>query len=218
MSFKIFRDEVKNNLRVVGGQILPMINPATAPNLISGVGGGLAYDSTAKKVVYNDGSNWIPLLSSGGGGSNVTSYSMFKNGDQTVTSLTTTIITGWSISPSPPYHDNTLGWDMLTGIYTASAPQTLSIDIDISWKGGISNLGRRTLQIVYQPSIGPSIVVTETVTQADPNTAVETSQIATTFIEMDDGDQAWVQVYHDAPINLILAGGNHTVMCGTKIE
>jgi hypothetical protein len=108
--------------------------------------------------------------------------------------------------------------ESLGGIYTATEAQTLSIDTDISWKGGVSNLGQRTLQIIYKPFAGLPLVAKEAITQAEPDTQSETCQAACIFLQLQVGDQAWVQVFHTAPMNLIISGGNHTSVCGLSIE
>lgn len=220
-SFRIYRDQKFDNISVTKYNVLPIISSVTPPpNMVSGTGGAIAYDYVTKRVYYNNGSMWLPLQPGGvlpPGGS--ASYSIIKIGDQVVTPLTDTIVAGWTIAPSPPYHDNTgPSWNLATGVFTAAGAQTLFIDVDLSWKANVSNLGSRRLQIIYKPFAGAAIVAKDVSTQADPNTAVETTQEASTVLVLLPGDQAWITVYHDAPVNLVVAGGNHTSLCGIQMS
>jgi hypothetical protein len=111
-SFRIYKDLDASSVRAIGQLIAPFINPLMAENILSGIGGGIAYDYTARKLLYNDGSAWIPLAT-GGPGSSSLSYSFVSTIDQTILPATPTILTGWTDLPSPPYHDNTANWNLL---------------------------------------------------------------------------------------------------------
>lgn len=146
------------------------------------------------------------------------SFSLLKDINQVILPGVNTILTNWAVVPSPPYHDNTGNWNALTGIYTATTNITLTIDVTMSWLGGISNLGNRVLRIIYQPFAGLPMVAKEAVTQADANTAVATTQEATICLLMDVGDEAWIEVSHSAPVNLTVASGNVTTTSGIEIK
>lgn len=211
---KVVIDSYPDTLVVKTNSVLPIIDSThLPPNLINGLGGGIAYDKTSKSVYYNDGTIWKPIASSSPP-STVEDYSLIKSGNQTILPLTPTIINSFAITPNPPYFDNTGDWDITTGIFTASQPITLKIEAYIAWKAGVSNLGNRTLQIVFKPSAGLPIIAKESTTQADPNTNVETTQDAGIAFELNIGDECWVQVVHDAPVNLVIASGTHTTIYG----
>lgn len=211
---KVYIDSYPDTLVVKTNNVLPIIDSNhLPPNLINGLGGGIAYDKTSKRVYYNDGTIWKPI-SSAAPVPTANDYSLIKNGDQTILPLTPTIINSFSITPDPPYFDTTGDWDTLTGIFTATQPITLRIEAYIAWKAGVSNLGNRTLQIVYKPSAALPIIAKEATTQADANTNVETTQDAGIAFQLNVGDQCWIQVLHDAPVNLVIASGTHTTIYG----
>lgn len=178
--------------------------------------GGLLYEPITEQIFYADGTQWLPLMSGGGGGTSV-SYSIVKSGEQSIPPMADTIVNPWTVLPSPPYHDNTLNWDLGAGVYTATALSTVSFNVNISWKGGISNLGDRTVKVIYKPSLGLPYVAKEATTQADPSTMVDTTQEINATLEMEDGDEAWIEVSHDCNIPLILRQGNTTSVCGIEI-
>lgn len=156
----------------------------------------------------------IPISSSTGTSK---TFSLIKSGNQIVLPNVFTILTGWSIAPNPPYHDNTTNWALVGGIFTATGNVALIINVDISWLGGVSNLGNRTLRVIYQPFLGVPFVAKEAITQADPNTAVDTTQEACTCLLMSAGDEAWIEVRHTAPVNLTVSAGNTTTISGSEV-
>ena len=211
---KIYIDSYPDTLVVKTNNVLPIIDStALPPNLINGLGGGIAYDKTTKRVYYNDGTIWKPIASSTPPVS-IEDYSLIKSGDQTIVPLTPTILSSFSITPDPPYFDNTGDWNLVNGIFTATKPITLRIEAYIAWKAGVSNLGNRTLQLVYKPSAALPIIAKESTTQADANTNVETTQDAGIAFQLNVGDQCWIQVIHDAPLNLVIVSGTHTTVYG----
>lgn len=210
---KIWNDLYPDTLITKTNNILPIIDSNhLPPNLYNGLGGGIAYDKTTQRVYYNDGSIWKPISNSAP--IILNDYSLIKSGNQNIIPLTPTIIAPFSSTPNPPYFDTTGGWNTLLGIFTAPQPITLRIEVYIAWQTGISNLGNRTLQIVYKPALGLPIIAKEDTTQADPDTNVETTQTAGIAFQLLTGDQCWVQVLHNAPVNLIIAGGTHTTIYG----
>lgn len=216
---RIMRNVVADTTQAYSQNILPVINSTSLPpNLIPQLGAGLAYDSVTKRVYYNNGQIWIPLAPAGSLPGSVFSYAFIKDGAKTIPPNTPTVVDLWTLVPSPPNHDNTAGWNLTTGVYTASTAQTISLNVDLSWAANISNLGFRMLQIMYQPFAGVPIVAREASTQADPAIAVETTQETSTFLEMNPGDQAWIQVMHNAPLNLVLSSGNKNAISGIKIN
>lgn len=209
--FKIYRDTYVDTIVSRTNQILPSINSNNLPQ--QNYAGNIAYETTTQKVYYNNGSIWQPINNGIAPTSNY-DYSIVKSIDQTITPATPTILSDFSITPNPPYFDNLGDWDLVTGIFTASVQITIKIEAYIAWKAGITNLGNRTLQIVYRPAAGIPYIAKEATTQADPNTNVETAQDAGISFQMNVGDQCWVQVVHTAPINLVIASGNHTTIYG----
>lgn len=212
------KDAKVNNAAASDTQVLPPFDSNhPSPNLISGTGGGIAYDLVTRRVYYNDGFQWIPLLSSASILS-ASSFSYFLGTSQTIAPTTFTILSGWSDAISPPYHDDTAGWNPVTGIFTAagSVPQDLDITANISWGTG-SNLGERTLSIIYQPVVGPSVTVANFTTQANPSNAIQTPQTIRAVVKMTSvGDQAWIQVEHNYTLPIAIIGGANTTMCGVK--
>lgn len=211
--FKIYKDQKLDTLRARTDEEIPVI---PIPAFRTPLTGGILYEPTTQRIYYATGTQWIPI-NPGGGSGNAVSYSLIKLGEQVILPLTTTTITGWSIAPSPPYHDNTGEWNLVTGVYTAALPSSVSFDVDLSWKAGISNIGNRTLRIIYKPFAGLPLVAKEAITQADPNTNVETTQEAGTFLEMEAGDEAWVEVFHNSNVNLVVTTGNSTTVSGVKL-
>jgi len=211
--FKIYKDQKLDTLRARTDEEIPVI---PIPAFRTPFAGGVLYEPTTQRIYYATGTQWIPI-NPGGGSGNAVSYSLIKTGEQIILPLTMTIITGWAIAPSPPYHDNTGEWNLVTGVYTAVVASTVSFDVDLSWKAGISNIGNRTLRIIYKPFAGLPLVAKEAITQADPNTNVETTQEAGTFLEMGAGDEAWVEVFHNSNVNLVVTTGNSTTVSGVKL-
>jgi hypothetical protein len=155
-----------------------------------------------------------------GAGTHVESYGIIKVGDLNVIGGTSTIVGGWTGSPKPYFMIS--DWNPLTGVYTntsLTATQNISINVDISWKGGVSNLGVRYLRAMYKPALSAPFIVKEASTQADPNFAVDTTQEMTIHLSLDPGDQTWIEVYHDlSPSDtLVISGGYTTSICGLRI-
>jgi hypothetical protein len=218
-SIRVMRDIRPDTTQTLSQQTVPSIKSTSLPpNLIAQTGSGIAYDVITKRIYYNNGLTWLPLAVAGGGAGGVFSYSFIKNLTQTIPSSTPTILTNWTFAPSPPNHDNTGDWNVLTGIFTADAMLTLLIDANITWSGGITNQGMRTIQIVYKPSAGIPIVAKTMNCQGEPDTAIDTAQEASIALEMSLGDQAWVQVIHTAGVSLTISGGNTTSLCGVRIN
>lgn len=145
------------------------------------------------------------------------SFSLIKSGTQNILPTVFTILTNWTNTPSPPYHDNTGEWNLGTGIYKASQTSTLYINLSLSWAGGISNLGNRTCRIIYKPSAGVQFTAKEFVTQADPDTAVATTQELSISLQLATNDEVWIEVSHTSPVNLTVSSGNTTTIAGVKI-
>ena len=219
-SFRIFKDVPDvDYLRALGQMVVPMINPLTAENVLSGVGGGIAYNAQSQQLLYNNGSSWIPLANAGTG-SQSDSYALILSNSQNILPFPNppTVLTGWTSTPSPPYHDNTTSWNLVTGVYTATVPQTFSVEAFIAWSANVSNIGKRTLQIIYKPFLGAPMIAKEVTTQAEPDTTSETPQSAAIFLSLNAGDQVWVEVTQTSAVTLTIAGGNHTSLSGVRID
>src|SRR5271166_437239 len=212
---RIIKDTKVDTSQSTIQQLLPIINSgALPPNIIPGTGSAIAYDGISKRIYYNNGIQWIPLANSGGGSGGVFSYAFIKNSSQTISPNTPTTVVDWTLTPSPPNHDNTGDWNLTTGVYTADAMQTISLNVDLSWMGGISNQGDRTVQIMYQPFAGIPIVARAVTNQGEPDISVTTPQETSSFLQMNTGDQAWVSVIHTAPVDLVLGSGNGNGISG----
>jgi hypothetical protein len=217
-SMKIIKNIVADTTMTTETQYLPIINSnSLPPNTLPGVGSAIAYDKTTKRVYYNNGIIWVPLAVSSSSTGASYSYSFIKNGSKVIAPGVITIVADWTILPTPPYHDNTSDWNLISGIYTASVDQTVSFNLDIAWEGGISNLGFRTVQVIYKPSAGVPMIAKSSSTQADPATNVDTTQETSTILKMFAGDQAWIEVVHSAPVNLTLSSGITNSISGIKI-
>ena len=160
---------------------------------------------------------WTPLQNAGGVPGSSLSYSLIKNLPQVITPGVSTPLTNFLSTP-PPYHDNTAIWNAASGILTAPSSITLSIIASITWSAGISNLGNRVFKIMYKPASSPVIEAKVVETQADANKNATTTQEASITLEMNTGDTAWVEVYHNAPIPLTISGGNETTLTGVRFN
>lgn len=213
--FRIYKDSKLDTLAVRTDEELPVIR---SDSFRTPIEGGILYEPTTQRIYYADGTQWIPITPGGGGPGNATSYSLIKNTEQIIPPLVTTILTNFLVTPDPPYHDLTGGWNIVSGVYTATVNEAVEFDVDLSWKAGISNIGNRTLRIIYKPFAGAPVIAKQAVTQADPNTNVETTQEAGTFLKMMPGDQAWIEVFHNSNVNLIVSSGSSTSVSGIKLN
>ncbi|HMP28192.1 MAG TPA: hypothetical protein PKD85_01245 [Saprospiraceae bacterium] len=191
---------------------IDLANTAVTPG-VYGSGGNIPQITVDQQGRLTSAIN-IPIASSPGAS---TTFSLLKSGTQSIPPMVNTIINNWVISPNPPYHDNTGKWNLLTGVYTANMALTIYITISLSWLEGISNLGNRAVRIIYKPSVGAPLVAKESVTQADPNTDIATTQETGIALSMNTGDQTWVEVNHTAAVNLTLGAGNTTTISGIEI-
>jgi hypothetical protein len=144
----------------------------------------------------------------------VNSYGLVKNGAMAIPDSADTILTTFSSTPTPPYHDQTGSWNLATGVYTASRAQYLMVSADITWVEGISTVGVRVLQIIYKPAIGAPVVAKESITQPNPDRDIQTPQEATIILKLETGDEAWVQVNQTSGISASIYGGNQTCIAG----
>jgi hypothetical protein len=213
-SFRVSKNIKVDVLKTSSQTQIPIIPTSKFSTPISG---GILYEPTFEKLYFGTGTQW-KQVNGGGGSGNSTSFSLIKFGEQTIIPNTDTIVSNWTDLPSPPYHDNTSNWDVASGIYTATESSTLFINVNISWKAGINNLGDRIVKILYKNGVNPPIVAKESVTQADANTAVETTQETGIALALLVGDQAWVEVRHTSPVNLVISTGNHTSISGIKMN
>lgn len=219
MSFFIRKDTKRDYVKADKVFILPVIpGPDLPKNEISGVGGGLLYNNQNKLPYYNDGTQWLPFGSGGGGSSTIKTYSIkvSNSGDPVpIPDSAYTIIEPWTSTPSPPWHDDTSSWNLLTGIYTAGSSQSLMIAANITWTPGPSStIGIRRLQIIYKPLVGIPDVAKEAVTQPDPDQNIATTQEASIILKLTTGDQAWVQVFQDSGVGQSISEGTESTITG----
>jgi len=214
-SLSIIQDIKTITLSVSGALNIPV---SSIVGLGSPIQGGIGYNIADNKIYYANGFNWLPISIGGGGGSgNSSSFSLIKSSNQTILPSIPTVLTFWSTTPQPPYHDLTGNWNLATGVFTATVICTLTINACITWSAGISNLGNRTVNIFYKPSAGIATIVKQTMRQANPDTNVETAQETTATILMNIGDSCWVGVMHNAATNLIISNSISTTLSGILI-
>jgi hypothetical protein len=213
MSFYVHKDIRRDNIRADQTFTLPiMVGSAFPPNIQESIGGGLLYNNNTKTPYYNDGTQWLPL-GGGGPGGNVDTYCLLKDGDISIPDGVVTILTLWD-STTVPYHDQTSQWDISTGVYTAIQAQFLMITANISWSPNESTIGTRTLQIIYKPAAGVPMVAKSSITQPNPDIAIQTPQDATATLRLAPGDQAWLRVSQNSGALLSIMGGAETVITG----
>jgi hypothetical protein len=213
-SFSIIHDSDVRYLTASDNLQIPV---ASISGLGAPVKGEVGYNTLDNKIYYANGVIWQPISIGGGGGGNTTSFSLVKNSVQIISPTVQTILTDWSSTPQPPFHDQTGNWNLSTGVYTASVLSTLTINACIAWSAGINNLGYRTVNIFYKPVAGLSSILKQTMTQANPSTNVETTQETTTTALMNPGDQIWVSVMHNSNTNLNISNSISTTLSGILI-
>ncbi len=212
-SFFIRKDTRRDNIRADQTFTLPITGgPTLPPNTQEAIGGGLLYNNITQLPYYNDGTQWLPLTG-GTPGSIVKTYCLVKDGDLSIPTATDIILTTWDTTPIP-YHDQTLSWDLSTGVFTAASSTSLMIAANITWNPDVSTVGRRFLQIIYKPSAGAPVVAKEAVTQPDPDVSIKTTQEATIVLKLAAGDQAWVVVRQTSGFTIAVTGDNETSLSG----
>lgn len=210
-------DRVSYESRATRNHGLPYINSSCLPPpYITGVGGGMAWDVLTQRPYHSDGFTWLPI--GGGAPGTVQSYSQIKDVDQIITPKMATILATWEIITSPAYH-TIPEWNLVTGIYTAGEREDVSIQANIAWAGGVSNLGNRILRIqFFEFDTATTSTIKESITQANPNLSVDTPQDATIHVGMQAGDRIFVEAEHTAPISLTICGGDCTSLSGFRVQ
>lgn len=217
---------------------VPFINPVDTPGTFN-PWGSLGYDYQNSDLYFNNNGSWELLSAATGpigptgpmgvtgpvgpigptGPSTVDSYGIIKSGDQTIPTLTWTQLISFTDTPSPPYSSMS-GWILASGKYvnTSLIAQDVSFIIDISWKANVSSQGKRFMRMMYDPSPGGSpISIKETNTLPDSFKGIETTQEMAMKVTMNPGDAVWIEVYHDAPISLLIEGGVGSSYCGMRV-
>lgn len=215
--FGIERDIRVRDLRSTNRHQLPEIRSTDPPpGHWPGQGGGIAYDLDTDRPYYSDGFIWLPIGTGGAG--TVESYAFIKDGIQVISTGTETVIVMWEISSLDAYH--TLpGWNLTTGIYTAPQAEVLSLEVNIAWSAGVSNLGDRTLRVQYMKFGIPGWnTIKEVSTQADPAIGVETTQECQIHAKLAQGDAVRVVVEHDAPTDITVADSTHSSISGFRVN
>lgn len=210
-NFKIFVDSKQDGLRVSTSLKIPTINSNRLPKIA--VTGQIGFDVVTMKTweCYSiTPILWRPIGGGGTGTGSTFDYALRKSGTQSIPSGVETTITSFSIAA--PYFDNTSGWNPGSGVYLADAtPHSFVITVKLSWAGGITNQGLRSIRIYYQPFIGPATKIGDTTDQAAPYLEDPTSQTATAGASMSPGDTIYVRAYQDSGVNLTIdAEGGYT--------
>jgi hypothetical protein len=161
-------------------------------------GGLIGFDIDTRKMWQqtNQGPGWIPIGGGSSGAGMTIDYSLKKSASQSITSGLYTTLGSWSAAT--PYFDNTNLWNLGSGVYQADIPHFLMINANVAWQGGITNQGRRTLQVIYKPLAQPEQILKEVSTQADADLNEETTQECSTGASLGTGDQIYVKVYQDS--------------------
>ena len=212
---------VERDIRVTdshtdGRQQIPLIKSNDLPPPTwAGIGGGIAYDVVTKVPYYSDGFTWLPI---GGTVGTVESYAFIKDHDQVIPRATDSPIAMWESTSSTTYH-TIPGWDLNGGIYSAPRDEDLTIEANISWTAGVSNLGDRILRVEHM-TVGVPVwtIVKEVVTQADADLKVETTQECQMHLRISQGDAVRVTVEHNSPIPVKIGGGVHTSLSGFRVN
>lgn len=216
--FKIEKDAIEiDSFRVLERHQLPeILSNDQPPGHWPGRGGGIAYDLVTKRPYYSDGYIWLPIGANTPG--TVGSYAFLKDGVQPVPISTEVTIAPWEIASDDVYH-SLPGWNLITGIYTATVEEVLTLEVNISWSAGVSNLGNRTLKI-QRMKFGSGIwdTIKESVTQADPDLSVQTTQECQIHARILTGDSIRIMVEHGAPIPVSIAGGLCTSVSGFRVN
>lgn len=216
--FGIERDQPNFSSVTVNEQFrIPLILSTDPPqaNLV-GVGGGIAYDTVTQRPYFSNGTVWAPINTGGTG--TTESYSIIKGAALAVPTSTETAIAGLTIAGSATYHTIT-GWNLASGVYTAPTNSSIVIQVNLAWTAGVSNLGDRSMRIQYRlGGIGAWNTVKEVITQGDPDINVETTQEAQISLRVLAGDEVRIAVFHDSPIPITVAGGNHTSVSGVRVN
>jgi len=214
---KIERDVRVVTSRNMDRQIMPVIDSNNLPPpTLPGIGGGIAYDIATQRPYYSDGFTWYPM--GNGAPGTVESYSFIKDGDQSIPIKTETVLLLWETTSSSTYH-SLPGWNLLTGVYTASTNEVITLQLNLAWACGISNLGNRIIRIQHMKlGMGSWETVKEAATQADPDLRKETTQEAQINLSISQGDAVRVVAYHDAPLSIPILGGNSTSIAGFRVN
>lgn len=191
---------------------VPIISSIAPPKPIKG---SIAYDNNTSRLYQSDGITWTPV---GDISSFLSSYSQIKALPQVISPSTPTILSGWDILSSPAYN-SIPQWDLSAGIYTATNVENLTVNVNLSWSANISNLGNRIVRVCfYDFSEGTMTIIKESVTQADPNIRVQTTQELQTLLFLEPGDQVFIDVEHNAPTALEITGGSTTSLVGKRTQ
>jgi len=214
---RIRKDRTFTNTRTVSNLVLPFINSNSFPPApLAGVGGGIAWDIVTQRPYHSDGFEWLPI--GGGVPGTVESYTHVKDGDMIITPFTPTILTSWEIGSSVTYH-TIPEWNLTTGVYSSGVDEIVTIGANISWKGGISNLGSRILRIKhFDFSTATLTTVKEFETQADPDCRVDTTQEIQIHLKNTASDRVFLEVEHNAIVPLTIEGGDHTSITGFRVN
>lgn len=215
--FGIEKDQEFANFRVTNRHQLPAIRSANQPpGHWPGVGGGIAYDIDTFLPYYSDGYKWYPI--GAGATGTVESYTFIKNTSQIIPVSVETTISMWEASSLDTYH-TIPGWNLISGIYTAFRDEVLTLEVNIAWESGISNLGDRTLRVQHMKfGIPVWNTIKEVSTQADPDMSVETTQECQIHAQISQNDSIRIAVEHDAPVPIVIATGIHTSIAGFRIN
>ena len=203
-TLKVWKTFIGDRLDVSGSATLPTINSnllSQTPTVLNGI----AFDVVTKRLWYCDniGTRWHPVGTSASGSGSTFDFAMKKSGATSITPGIFTILPGWNTSP--PYFDNALSWNPVTGIYTVTdGAHFVTLTADVSWAANVSNLGSRTVQIILKPLAGAEVILKESKTQADPNVSEPTTISVTGGAALNINDSIYIKVYHNAPIPLVI--------------
>lgn len=212
---KIFRDAIFDSTTSINKNLIPNVplpDLLNTPNKFPGEPGRIVYNPVGKSIHYSDGLEWLKLTPGSGGGS-INGFMFGKNLDMLIQNNTTIPIDSWSISFSPSY-STIVGWDLGTGVFTASSEGYLMLDVSVTWSNS-PNIGRRVLNIEYKQFPSPFYaIVKQIVIQPPGNNSISMSQMCSATLHLDVEDSVRVSVFQDSGTNLNILQGVVTTISG----
>lgn len=214
MSFRVFNDIYPSNVRVGNIIHLPLLNKNAPPPVYTT---GIGYEVTTNSLYYCDQLSWKPIsVTSSGGPTSTQSFAFIKGANQNIPPSVETIVADWSIAGSPTY-SSLPQWDLSTGIYTATAVESLYLSVDATWIGGVTNQGNRILRIKYQPNLGVPSTIRQGDTQADANVSIPTTQSLSGCLALQPGDQVWISAFQNSNVAIPVGSSLQTAISGFRI-
>lgn len=211
---RIFRNEtfdattIRNRVQIPN---VPLPDEENTPNKFPGEPGRMVYNPIGRSLHYSDGSGWLKLTPSTGGG--VTGFMFGKSNSLGIPSGFNIQLSGWTTTLSPTYV-STPEWDLVNGVYTASTNIQLNIVISIAWSN-IPNIGSRVLNIEYKPSSSSTFSpIKQTIKQPTGDNSINVPQECSACLTLSAGDSIRFTVLQDSGSILTVYQGIRTTISG----